>query len=176
MRLDRPANPLLEGIALDPEIKDDPFDLARLARRLVEELPRLQLGLLDDQLRLLAGLLLDVLGQLLGGQEGLLQDPLALLEVGDARLDLRQLLLEAVVVDDDPLELPRHEVEEGTHLLGIEAPHPLREAVPADVDRRDLHAPPPVVGLSPKRARPTRTIVAPSSIPTSKSSDIPIDS
>src|SRR5262245_5295168 len=169
--LDGGADALLEGVALEAQVLDHALDLAGLARRLIEKLPPLDLRLLDHELRLPAGLLLDVLGQLLGGHQGLLQDPLALLVVGDAGLDLAQLLLERVVVDDQPLELARDQVEERSHLLRVEAPHPSGETVAADVDRSDFHA----ALLSPKRARPTRTIVAPSSIATSKSSVIPMD-
>src|SRR6059036_3120993 len=35
MLLDGGADALLEGVALDPQVLDHPFDLARLARRLV---------------------------------------------------------------------------------------------------------------------------------------------
>src|SRR5262245_37824322 len=60
--LDGRAHPLLEGVALGAQILNHPLDLARLARGLVEQLPALDLGLLDHQLGLLARLLLDVLG------------------------------------------------------------------------------------------------------------------
>src|SRR2546425_8329323 len=169
--LDGGADTLLESVALDAQVLDHPLDLARLARRLVQELRPLELRLLDHELALPARLLLDVLGQLLGGEERLLEDPLALLVVGDAGLDLGQLLLERVVLDDQPLELARDQVEERADLLLVEAPHLPGEPVAVDVDRCDLHA----LLLSPKRARPTRTIVAPSSTATSKSSVMPID-
>src|SRR2546425_2896875 len=152
--LDRGADALLEGVALDAQVLDHPLDLAGLAGRLVEELPTPDLRLLDDELRLLPRLFLDVLGQLLGRDQGLLQDPLTLLVVGEARLDLPQLLLERVVLDDQLLELARHQVQERSDFFRVQAPHPFREAVAADVDRGDLHA----ALLSPKRARPTRTI------------------
>src|SRR5256712_844245 len=170
--LDGGTDARLERVALDTQILDHPLDLSRLARRLVQELAPLELRLLDHQLALPARLLLDVLGQLLGGEEGLLQDPLALLVIGETRLDLGQLLLERVVLDHQALELARDQIEERADLLRIEAPHSLREAVAVDVDRRNLHS----RLLSPNRARPTRTSVAPSSTATSKSSVIPIDS
>src|SRR2546422_627282 len=169
--LDGRPDALLEGVALDAQVLDHPLDLAGLAGRLVEELPTPDLRLFDDELRLLPRLFLDVLGQLLGRDQGILQDPLALLVVGEAGLDLRQLLLERVVFDDQLLELARHQVQERSDFFRVEAPHPLREAVAADIDRGDFH----VALLSPKRARPTRTIVAPSSIATSKSSVMPMD-
>src|SRR6266850_2186082 len=171
MLLDGRAHALLERVALDAQVHDHPLDLTGLPGRLIQELTPLDLRLLDDELGLLVGLFLDVLGELLGGHEGVLQDPLALLVVGDARLDLGQLLLERVVLDYDLLEFPRHQVEEGPHLLRVETAHPLRETVTVDVDRCDLHA----ALLSPNKARPTRTMVAPSSIATSKSSVMPID-
>src|SRR5881628_864261 len=59
--LDRGADALLEGVALEAQVLDHALDLAGLARRLIEKLPALDLRLLDDELGLLAGLVLDVL-------------------------------------------------------------------------------------------------------------------
>src|SRR5437867_377720 len=156
------ADALLEGVALDAQVLDHSLDLAGLAGRLVEELSAPDFGFLDDELSLLPRLVLHILGQLLGRDESIFEDALALLVVRDTALDLRQLLLERVVLDDQLLELARHKVEERSDLLRVESAHSLREAMSTDVDRCDLHA----ALLSPKRARPTRTIVAPSSIAT----------
>src|SRR5262245_11159485 len=90
--LDRRADALRERVALDTQRLDRALELPRLATRLVEVLRTLDLGLAHDERRLLAGLLFDLVGQALGGEERLLEDALALLEIGDARLDLRELL------------------------------------------------------------------------------------
>src|SRR4029453_8817384 len=79
---------------------------------------------------------------------------------------------------DDLLELFRHEVEERLHLFLVVTPQLHREAVPPNIQWRDSHAGSFLAmgRRSPNSARPTRISVAPSSMATSKSSDIPMES
>src|SRR5262245_37735194 len=139
MLLDRGPDALREGVALDAQGLDRSLELARLASGLVEVLGPLDLGLAHDELGLLARLLADLVREPLGGEQRLLEDPLALLEVGHAGLDRGQALAQGVALDDQPLELRGDQVQERADLLRVEPPETVREVVSADINRRDLH-------------------------------------
>ena len=67
----------------------------------------------DDALRLLARVVADVLGELLGGEQRVLQDRLALAVLVEQRPEVLELLLEVVALVLEGRDLFGHEVQVG---------------------------------------------------------------
>src|SRR6266508_4239808 len=113
----------------------------RLLRpRRLDDLLSLQLRLAHHEVRLAPGAFLHLLHDLLRGHQRLLQDPLAVLQAPRALLEGLELFLEENVLLEQGLVVPGQILEEGVHLLHIEATeHSHGELLLANVHGRDAH-------------------------------------
>src|SRR5437660_2605765 len=108
--------------------------------RIRDDLLRLQLGAGDDVFHLLAGVDLHLLCHLLGGGQRLLEELLAVLEFVDPGLAAAQLLVLAVELARQLLQLGGDEVEPGAHLALVESPErDLAEGLLLQVEGSELH-------------------------------------
>src|SRR5439155_6001410 len=125
--------------AVRAQVEYAPLHLVGPVLRHLQQAVGLQLRLLDHALGLLARVVLQVLGEALRGEEGVLQDALALpvlLHDGAQGLDL---LVEAVALPLERGQLLGHEVQVGAHLVPVVAAELPPEYLPLDVHGRDLH-------------------------------------
>src|SRR5439155_17505135 len=129
-----------ERAAMGPQVEDAVLHLLGPALGQLEQAVGLYLRLLDDALRLLAGRFLDLLGKALRGEEGVLEDRLALAVLVDQRAERLHLLLQAVTLALQRRHFLGHDVEVGAHLGGVEPAQPLGEGLPLEVHRRDFHS------------------------------------
>ena len=120
------------------------LDLARIlassARPSSMSLLAAQLGLAHLQIRLAPRRRLHLVAEPVGGDQRVLQRPLALAEAAGALLEGRDLLLELRVLLQDCLVVLGNIVEEGVDLVDVEAPEPLDgELLLTNVERADAH-------------------------------------
>src|SRR5258705_625319 len=140
VHVERGAEPLRHLAPLPLELEDLVPEHGLLGAVGLEELLALQLGLPQDEGRLAARPFLHLLGELLGGNQRLLEHLLPVLEAARAVLQHLELLLEERVLLDQRLVVLGDVLEEGVHLLDIEAAeHSHRELLLPNVHGCDAH-------------------------------------
>ena len=122
------------------ELADLGLDGALGGARGLDGLLALHLGFLDHELGLAPGIVLHLLDHPLGGDEGLLEHALALLEAAGALLGRLEVLLEQRVLLQHGLVVARQILEERVHFLDVEATeHSHRELLLPDIHGGDAH-------------------------------------
>src|SRR5262245_26467151 len=139
-RLDRRFDRRLDVAALQLEAVDLALDVGEPRLGLVEGQLGSALRLAQNALRFVLGVRLDLVGQLLRGDERRLERPLVLAVLVDDRFHAHHVLADAVGVAQRLLVVLGHGGEERRDFDAVEAAERGAEALLAEVERADIHA------------------------------------